>query len=106
MEMMASDGTRDLSNLRTAIPSAPCTDSAAAGSADTVNQVNFFVLLPIRVPTRDALLAAPLELNADLLKSAAVQFPIEEIVPLQLNIFSEDSRHFNIVSEVRRLPDS
>ena len=50
--------------------------------------------------------AVPLELNVDLLKSAAVQFPVEDIAPLQLNIYSEDSRHFDIVSEVRRLPET
>lgn len=42
--------------------------------------------------------AAPL--NADLMKSAAVQFPVDDSVPLQLNIFSKDSRHYDIVSEV------
>lgn len=42
--------------------------------------------------------AAPL--NADLMKSAAVQFPTDESVPLQLNIFNKDSRRFDIVSEV------
>ena len=31
MEMMVSDGTANLANLRTAVPSAPCQDSAAAG---------------------------------------------------------------------------
>ncbi|KAL3135425.1 hypothetical protein ABBQ32_007607 [Trebouxia sp. C0010 RCD-2024] len=72
MEMMASDGTKDLSKLRTAIPSSPCTDSSAA---------------------------APLNSNADLIKSASVPFPIDEDVPLQLNIFSKDSRHLDIVSE-------
>ena len=30
MEMMASDGTPDLGNLRTAVPAAACPDSAAA----------------------------------------------------------------------------
>lgn len=33
MEMMVPDGTKDLSSLRTAIPSSPCTDSAAAGTS-------------------------------------------------------------------------
>ena len=33
MEMMVSDGTSNLANLRTAVPSAPCQDSAAAGES-------------------------------------------------------------------------
>ncbi|DBA84699.1 TPA: hypothetical protein ACH3X1_005951 [Trebouxia sp. C0004] len=70
MEMMVSDGTANLSNLRTAVPSAPCQDSAAA---------------------------APV--NADLMKSTAVQYNEEVFGGLQLNIFSQDSRHFDIVSE-------
>ncbi|KAL0047351.1 hypothetical protein WJX82_001169 [Trebouxia sp. C0006] len=70
MEMMVSDGTANLANLRTAVPSAPCQDSAAA---------------------------API--NADLMKSTAVQYNEEVFDGLQLNIFSQDSRHFDIVSE-------
>ena len=33
MEMMVSDGTPDLYNLRTAVPAAACPDSAAAGAS-------------------------------------------------------------------------
>ncbi len=43
-------------------------------------------------------LAAPV--NADLMKSTAVQYVEEVSDGLQLNIFSQDSRHFDIVSEV------
>lgn len=48
------------------------------------------------------MLAAPLNAKIDLVKSKseAVEFPTDESVPLQLNIFSKDSRHFDIVSEV------
>ena len=35
MEMMVSDGTPDLYNLRTAVPAAACPDSAAAGASDS-----------------------------------------------------------------------
>ena len=39
-------------------------------------------------------------LNADLMKSTAVHYEEEELDSLQLNIFSQDSRHFEIVSQV------
>ena len=42
MEMMVPDGTADLSNLRTAVPSAPCHDSAAAGIS--MNENGFHVI--------------------------------------------------------------
>ena len=47
-------------------------------------------------------LAVPLNAKIDLVKSKseAVEFPTDETEPLQLNIFSKDSRHFDIVSEV------
>lgn len=45
--------------------------------------------------------AAPLKLNLSLLTSTAVHYPEEENSALQLNIFCQDSRHFEIISEVR-----
>ena len=98
MEMMVSDGTSDLSNLRAAVPSAPCTDSAAAGLSCVNQLATWRLTVQSATPTVLLLHAAPL--RADLMSSVAVHFKGEEFEPLQLNIFNQDSRHFNIVSEV------
>lgn len=46
MEMLASDGTQDLSHLRTAVPAAACPDSAAAGMATKAMPLALLATMP------------------------------------------------------------
>ncbi len=56
MEMMVSDGTANLANLRTAVPSAPCQDSAAAGETSRGPEVPIIstALVLTLIPARSA----------------------------------------------------